>query len=141
MKKNLFDEFYYNSSLSLTDIRRDDFFAEATIRKVKDYLEKDDHKYNRLMSSEEKDVITQDAFELLLFWVECGELKKANFEKFMSLLLTFTHRIETPINKSLTVGMIEIIKALNFEESYVYTTLEWYLDDPHFLRTSYESVH
>ena len=140
MKKDLHIEFYRNY-IQNRKVNDDNFFANETIEKVQGYLYINCEDYHRFIGKEEAEVISLEAFELLLFWVQAGELEIEYFERFLSILVTFSERVVQPIDKDIAIAMIEMMKLVDFKEHVIYTTIELYLEAPDLLRYRFDAVH
>ena len=140
MKRDMFIELYKNF-LQNINTNDDDFFSNEAIKKANDLVFLKNSRYKRVISKEEVMVITTDAFDLLLFWVQCGELDIEHFEKFISILVTFSRRIVVPLDKEIATAMIEMMKLIDFKEHVVQTTIELYIDSPDLLRYGFSAEH
>jgi len=140
MKKDIYMEFY-NNYLQNQRNYRDDFFPNETIDKANSYLILDNNKYNRMLSNEELQVIAIDAFELLLFWIQIGEVEIEHFERFMSILVSYSNKIFEPLDKEITTAMIEMMQLIEFEEHVIQTTIELHIEVPDLLRYTFNAEH
>jgi hypothetical protein len=119
----------------------DEYFSNEAFKKINGLNILRKCKYNRVMSEEEKRVISYEAFNLLLFWVQCDVLVIEQFEIFMSILITFSERIISPIDIEITAAMIEVMKLIDFKKHVIQTTVELYIESPDLLRYSFKAVH
>jgi len=140
MKKDIYTEahnYYIQNRKHLID----EFFIDRTIEIVNDDFVPDRNEYNRILSKEESAIITTEAFELLLFWVQIGELEIEQFERFMSKLVTFSGRIFEPIDREIATAMMEMMRILDFEEHVIRTTIELHVESPTLFRYSFNVEH
>ena len=140
MKKEAYLDFFKNF-LHTQIIENDDFFSNNTIAVANISNHCDYSYYYRFMSYEEEYVITKNAFDLFLYWIQIGDVEKEVFERFMSILITFRDRILIPIDECILPAMIEIMKVLDFKEHVIYSTIELYIKSPNLLRKQFNQVH
>ena len=121
------------------NVKNDDFFPNEIIQRVKSPLSY--NKYFRYPSTEELQVLTSEAFFLLLFWVKSGDITLDFFERFLSILITYQPKIKQPISDEAITSMVEMISLVEFKEHVIYTTIELYLESPSSLKCNDLSVH
>ena len=105
-------------------------FTKDQIIKFQNIEENDYRQYSRIMSTEEQQVITKNAFELLLFWVNSHEIDIDFFERFLSILLSYKNRLTYPIPEHDIISIIEMISMIEFRDYVIYPALEIYLTAP-----------
>jgi hypothetical protein len=94
-----------------------------------------------MVTHDELRVITVEAFNLLIFWVNEGEIAIDFFERFMAILVQFKDKISCPLEPNALPGMIEMMSVVNFKDHAIYTTLEIYAQSPDFLRNQFSAIH
>ena len=140
MKTELYNDFFRNLVLSQA-IRNDDFFPNELIKRVNNQTETDYQSYQRQLSSDEESVITQEGFNILLFWVNTGEIDYIVFERFMSILITYKGRLRRPIDEFALPGMIELMGLIEFKDHVIYSTIDLYMNSPDLLRNRFQAIH
>jgi len=132
---------FYKSIAHFDGIETDDFFSNDIVKKAKNFFTKDYEFFKRQISNEEKQVIRQDAFDLMLFWVNDEELSIDFFERFLAILVSFSNEITNPIDKDSLSGMIEMISIIDFKDHAIYTTIEIFINHPFLMKGHINVVH
>ena len=140
MKKDDFFDFYKNLA-HLTKVDSDGFFSNETVKKAKNLLQRDYEVFYRQISKEEELVITQDAFHLMLFWVKNNEISIDFFERFLSILVSFSQKIIIPIDENTLPAMIEIMGLVDYKDYAIYTTIKLYVQSPDLMRKQFQVIH
>jgi hypothetical protein len=138
MKKDIYMDFYTNM-LRGRSVQSDDFFSNETIALAN--AQSNLYDGHRMQSREEERVITDEAFHLLLFWVRSGELDPEVFERVMSILVTYSHKIKRPIDQYSIPGMIELMSLIDFKDHVIYSTIELYISAPDLLKNRFQQEH
>jgi len=121
--------------------KSNDFFPKEIIQKVSGNLDIDYRTVFRQPSEEESELITDEAFQLLLFWVKKGDITPDFFERFLAILVSFADRIEEPIDENHLPSMIEIISLAQYTNQVIHTTIELFTLSPYILKKPYEIIH
>ena len=132
---------FFKSLMQSHQIQSDKFFSNDTINRVVPFSQDIDGIYLRIMSHEESRVITPEAFRLMLFWVNSDEISIDFFERFLSILVSFTEQIYYPIDEEALPPMIEMMSLVDFKDHVIYTTIEIYIESPDLLRKQFNIVH
>jgi len=121
--------------------RSDSFFPNEIIEKVQRNTSLNFNTYFRQPTEHELFLLTEEAFELLLFWVNKGDVTIDFFERFMAILLSFEDRIDEPIDDTHLPSMLEMISLVDYVDQVIYTTIELYIISPSLLKRPFEVVH
>jgi len=121
-------------------IKHDDFFPNEVIQQANDFLQNDYQHYHRTASPEEDLVITPEAFFLLHFWLNSGEISLDFFERFLSILVSLSDKIKIPIDEESLPSLVEMISLVQYKDHAIYTALELYIEAPFSLRKPYEVI-
>ena len=140
MKNNVYFDFI-KSLVHTNQTKHDSFFSNETINKTKDYLHTNYDVIKRQISLEERRLITSEGFDLLLFWVNSGEITIDFFERFTTILVSFNKRIKQQIDVDSLPGMIEMMSLVEYKDHGIYTTIEIYINSPELLKRQFNTVH
>ena len=140
MKKELLVDFY-KSMLHSEQIQSDDFFSNEIVHKAKNLSRDDYDVFCRQRSLDEAGVITSEAFNLLLFWIKTGEITIDFFERFMTILTSFSEYIFMAVDEESLPGMVEMMSLVDFKDYVIYTTIEIFIDSPDLLRRQFDLIH
>lgn len=128
----------FNTMINSYNVKNDNFFPNEIIEKVQ---EQGDYSVSkRVASVDELSVITQTAFDLLIFWVKSGEITVDFFERFLTILLSYHSKIKDPITEEHIVTIIEMISIVEFHDHVIYTTLNLYTEVPQVLINHHEVI-
>jgi len=137
-------EIYIDLARSFFDslmVQDDNFFPNEIVEKVNENMPYNSINSHRILSPEEKKVITPEAFQLLLFWVHTREIKVDFLEKFMFILVSLIDKINLPLDASTLPSLLEVISVVDYKEHAIYTALEIYIDSPDLLKNKFNRIH
>jgi len=140
MKHDLNSDFF-RSLIYSHMIKHDNFFSDEIIDKTKDYMNTDYASLKRSLSTEEKELITEEAFQLLLYWVNTDEISIDFFERFLTILTTFDRKITLPVDVSILSPMIEMMSLIGYKDHAIYTAIDIYVNTPELLTKRFNIIH
>ena len=128
----------FDSMMHTLNIKHDNFFPNEIIEKVNT---KSNYSItHRVASKDELQVITQNAFDLLLFWIKDEQITVEFFERFMTILTSYQGKIHNPVSEDTIVGMIEMISISDFRDHVIYNTLDLFVHAPQILNQSFSEI-
>jgi len=97
--------------------------------------------YYRLMSKEEKSVLSQEAFDFLMSLVKSRKIKFEHVEQFINQLLTFRSQLSNPIDLYTMSTILEMISFTNFQNTVIDQVIELYINSPELIKSLRHSIH
>ncbi|MCB5251045.1 MAG: DUF494 family protein [Candidatus Cloacimonadales bacterium] len=85
---------------------------------------------NRIMSENEKKVLTNDAFSYLLSLVNNEVLLYTEFEKVLNILIQFSDEMDKPLDELSVILLLEMMSYANYDEDIIRHIIKLYLSTP-----------
>ncbi|HPY96521.1 MAG TPA: DUF494 family protein [Candidatus Cloacimonadota bacterium] len=96
---------------------------------------------NRIMSEEEKMVLTPEAFSFLLSMVDNNSLNYNEFEMVVNSFTQYSYEIDEPIDEISIILLLEMISLAGYDETVMDKIIQMYINTPGLLNKIKYTTH
>lgn len=97
--------------------------------------------YYRLMSREEKNVLSNEAFEFLINLVKTEKISYEHVEQFINQLLNYRNDMREPMDVYTLSTLLEMMTYTNFQDNIIDQIIELYINSPELIGNLRHSIH
>jgi hypothetical protein len=139
IKKDFYHEFT-ESFAENQEWEKNNLFSKETTSLIQSFPQTECSHYLRQRSFDEMYVLTDKAFELLIFWVRSGEIEIEFFERFMSIAVSLKNKLIEPIDEHILPTIIEMLSIVGYDNEAISSTFDICLENPDKLTKRFTNI-